>query len=95
MAHIRKYYTAKREVRYKAEISVKGTKPISKSFIVFNDAKIWAREEEAKLQRLGAGVAEHHSHTLSEAIDRYLKEYTTQASVRDMVIPPLINGTHE
>lgn len=85
MAYIRKYYTAKKEVRYKAEITVKGTKPVSKSFILFNDAKIWAREEESKLQRLGAGIRDNHSHTLSEAIDRYIKEYPAdQVSIRDI-----------
>ena len=85
MAYIRKYYTAKNETRHRAEVSVKGTKPISKSFSRLTDAKIWAREEEAKLQRLGAGVREHHSHTLSDAIERYIDEYPKeQASLRDI-----------
>lgn len=85
MAYFRKYETSKGVTRFKAEVTVKGTKPISKSFSRLTDAKIWAREEEAKLQRLGAGIRDHHQHTLAEAIERYVGEYPTdQASLRDV-----------
>ena len=85
MAHMRKYYTSKKEARYRAEVSVHGTKPRSKSFSRLTDAKIWAREEEAKLQRLGAGIRDHHKHTLAEAVKRYIEEYPQdQVCIRDV-----------
>ena len=75
MAYCRKYLTSKGETRYRAEIRVRGAKPISKSFNRLTDAKVWAREEEARLQRYGAGIGDNKSYLVSDAIERYLEEH--------------------
>lgn len=75
MSYCRKYTTSKGNVRYRAEVRTKGAKAISKSFSRLTDAKLWARDEEIRMQRLGAGIVSHKNYTLTEAIERYLVEH--------------------
>ncbi|MFC3052291.1 tyrosine-type recombinase/integrase [Kordiimonas pumila] len=75
MAHIRKYYTSKGDVRYSAEIRIKGSKPYSKTFHRMTDAKLWAQQSTEKTQRQTAGISTTRQYTLTEAIERYRIEY--------------------
>ncbi|UTW59526.1 site-specific integrase [Kordiimonas sp. SCSIO 12603] len=74
MAHYRKYYTSRGDLRYRAEVRVKGAKPISKAFRRLSDAKEWAKEQEDASKRLSAGLHDNKHYTLAEAIDRYCVE---------------------
>ncbi|UTW58846.1 site-specific integrase [Kordiimonas sp. SCSIO 12603] len=74
MAYFRKYYTSKGEVRYKAEIKIKGAKPYSKSFRALSHAKLWARDQEHQSEKIIAGIKTHKQYTLSECVERYLEE---------------------
>lgn len=74
MAHFRKYYTSKKEVRYRAEIKIKGAKPYSKSFHKLSNAKLWARDQEDQSERLIAGIDAHKQYTLSQCVERYFEE---------------------
>lgn len=75
MATFTKRYNSKGEVRYKAEIRVKGSGYFSKTFDRLTDAKTWAQTNTEKAQRHAAGLATKDRHTLAEAIERYRAEY--------------------
>lgn len=74
MAHFTKRYTTKGEVRYRAEICIKGAKKYSKTFSRLTDAKLWAQQNTEKTHRSAAGIALNEHYTLSEAIERYRVE---------------------
>ncbi len=74
MAHFRKYYTSKGELRYRAEIKIRGTKPYSKSFKKLSNAKLWVREQEEQVELLIAGIDTHKQYTLDECVERYSLE---------------------
>lgn len=77
MTHFRKCYTSKGEVRYRAEIRIKGAKSYSKTFFRLTDAKLWAQKNSENTQRLAAGISPTNQYTLSEAIERYREEATS------------------
>jgi integrase len=80
MAHFRKYYTSKKELRYRAEITIKGVKPYSKSFTKLSNAKLWARDQEEQTERLVAGLKTHKDYTIADCIERYLNERVHERS---------------
>lgn len=75
MATFTKRYTSKGEVRYRASIRIKGSKPYSKTFMRLTDAKQWALQNEERAQRRISGLASTKQYTLAEAIERYRVEY--------------------
>ncbi|SOB56995.1 Site-specific recombinase XerD [Pseudodesulfovibrio profundus] len=66
----------KDEVRYLARVRRKGHKPVSKTFKRKGDADKWARDIESEMDK-GVFVSREEAEgtTLTEAIDRYIKEY--------------------
>lgn len=63
------------EVRYRAQIRMRGRKSISKTFLRRRDAERWAKETESAIQQnLYLHTAEAEKHTLGELINRYLDE---------------------
>lgn len=74
MASIEKRQLNPEEVSYRVKIRLKGTPTQTATFKRLTDAKRWAQQTEAAI-REGRffKVAEAKRHTLSEAIERYLK----------------------
>ncbi len=72
MANIRKRGTG-----YQAQVRIRGTQPLTKSFKTKADAVQWASEREAELRR-GTYVDTRslRAETLRDLLDRYLKEVT-------------------
>ncbi len=75
MAHYKKYYTTTGEVRYSAEVRIKGVKPFCKSFARLTDAKQWAYAATEKARRQATGLPSSEQYTVAEAIDRYMCEH--------------------
>ncbi len=75
MATIRKRKNDDGDVSYQVQIRKKGSAPVAKTFKRLEDAKRWARDAEAKIER-GIFFADDEAtrRTLGEAIDRYMKE---------------------
>ena len=75
MATIAKRKTEKGEVRYVAQVRLKGHPPQARTFERKTDAKRWAQETEADI-RSGRvrSVAARHRHTLAELVDRYVSD---------------------
>jgi integrase len=75
VATIAKRKTEKGEVRYLAQVRLKGHPPQSRTFERKTDATRWAQETEADI-RSGRirSVAARQRHTLAELVDRYVSE---------------------
>ena len=75
MATIRERRTNSGEVRYHAQVRLKGHEPQTASFTRKTDARKWAESTEAAI-REGRHFpnSEAKRHSVSEAIDRYLRE---------------------
>jgi integrase len=78
MAHIRKMTDKPRTRPWRAHINRKGHKPLVKMFAARKDAERWASEQERSIQLAGLPltIEELKSHTVSEIVQRYLKEVT-------------------
>jgi len=82
MGCIRETELKKGGVRYQAEVRLKGMpKALTAVFDRKNDAKAWISKTEADI-RCGRHqlYSEGKRHTFSEAVERYFKEQTVEAS---------------
>ena len=72
MAHIERRETRGGQTRYRAQVRLKGARPLQATFDRKADAREWAAQVESDMRRgrllPGASV---RTHTLAEAIDRY------------------------
>ena len=74
MAHIEKRRTSRGEVRYRAQITLKGHPRVSETFSTRREATRWAeRTTEAIRQRRYQPESEAEHHTVGDLIDRYLE----------------------
>ena len=74
MANIRKWTAKDGRVTYKVQVRKAGSRPIYGTFDRLSDAKEWATQEEARLQRRKHGLPSSGSYTVSQAIERYINE---------------------
>jgi hypothetical protein len=76
MATIEKRENAKREIRYRVRIRLRGEKPRTRTFERLTDAKAWAAKVETDL---GHGTyvptTADRRRTLADLIDKYLAEH--------------------
>ena len=75
MATFTKKRNSKGQLKYKAEIRIKGAKYCSKTLDRLSDVKQWAQQHEEMLRRQAAGLKPTERHTVAEAIDRYRQEH--------------------
>jgi hypothetical protein len=75
MGHIRERNLKNGNVRYQAEIRLKGHPTLTASFDRKTDAKHWIQKTEADI-RCGRHhlYSESKRHTFKEAVDRYIRE---------------------
>lgn len=74
MAHIEKRRTSKGEIRYRAQITLKGHPRVSETFSTRREATRWAeRTTEAIRQRRFQPESEAEQHTVGDLIDRYIE----------------------
>lgn len=67
--------------QFRAKIRRKGQETITKTFTSKKNAEAWARKKESEIERnVYISTAEAEKTTLSEAIDRYIKEYIPNLS---------------
>ena len=67
----------KESITYRVKIRRRGATPLTATFPTRHDAHVWALQEEAKVLIHGTKSA-HHSHTVGEAVDRYLATIVPQ-----------------
>ncbi len=79
MANIQERQSKSGQSRFRVQIRVKGAKPVSRTFSRKTDAKKWASETERDIESgLYSRVAEAKKHTVSEAIDRHIRDVVPQ-----------------
>ena len=79
MAYIEERRNDDGSTSYRVQIRVKGQKRISATFTRKTDAKIWAKETEVDLKnKKYFKTVEAKKHTLSELIDRYIRDVLPQ-----------------
>lgn len=83
MATFRKRKDSKGNQRWQALIRLKGHLPITETFNRKEDATRWAKQKETEIKNGEHFGNEATKHTLSDAIDRYLKEFTQQRDRRE------------
>lgn len=74
MANIQKRIGKNGGVTYKVSVRKAGSRPIYSTFDRLSDAKEWAIQEEARLQRRINGLPSTGRYTVSQAIEKYLME---------------------
>ena len=75
MAHIEKRKTSKGEIRYRAQITLKGHPRVTETFGTRREAQLWAeRTTEAMRQRRFEPGSEAETHTVGDLIDRYVRD---------------------
>ncbi len=75
MAHIEKRKTSKGQIRYRAQIVLKGHPRVSETFSTRREAKRWAeRTTEAMRQRRFEPGSESEQRTLGDLVQRYIEE---------------------
>jgi|GEM_PF-3189936 len=74
MAHIEKRKTSKGEIRYRAQITLKGHPRVSETFSTRRAAQRWAeRTTEAMRQRRFQPESEAEERTMGDVIERYIR----------------------
>ena len=75
MAHIEKRRTSKGQIRYRAQIVLKGHPRVSETFSTRREAKRWAeRTTEAMRQRRFEPGSESEQRTMGDLVGRYIEE---------------------